>query len=277
MSDHVHGPNCNHGQEQAPQPRQIQVADANQAPPLFKNIANFLRDEKKSTMRTKQGVINGKRIDYFKGKSAVNAILKEGFAKALPKDHSAPKDRAEAMALLNELGKLGFILCVNRGDYIGGKHSARVLGVAPVQELNENNFYVWLYEGAQWRVYLRAGLLLAGVLTAVLFPLWPNFLRLGVWYLSMGVLGLLGVFFGIAIIRLILYVLSIVVMPRGFWLFPNLFADCGVVESFIPFYGWDEPKQKKTAIESSTSTSSAATTDAKPAARAATTIESVDE
>ncbi|ORX61765.1 translocation protein [Hesseltinella vesiculosa] len=277
MSDHVHGPNCNHGQQQQRPAGTVQVNDAQQAPPLFKSIASYLRDEKQSAMRTKQGVINGKRIEYFKGKSAVNALLKENFAKVLPKDQQVPKERSDAIVVLNELGKLGFILCVSRGDYIGEKHSPRQLAVAPTQEMNENNYYVWLWEGPKWGVYLRAGLLIAGILTAVLFPLWPSFLRLGVWYLSMGVLGLLGVFFGIAIVRLILYVLSLIVLPRGFWLFPNLFADCGVIESFIPFYGWDEPKAKKSPSSTSTTVNEkSAGSDVTHSPRS-TTIEAVDE
>lgn len=64
---HVHGPDCNHGDGEG-QVQTINIADANQAPPLYKNIANYLRDHSKSGMRQKQGVFNGKRVDYFKGK-----------------------------------------------------------------------------------------------------------------------------------------------------------------------------------------------------------------
>ena len=68
------------------------------------------------------------------------------------------------------------------------------------------------------------GLLLAGVM----FPLWPPFMRQGVWYLSIGLLGLVGAFFVLAIIRLILWGFSKVI-GKPFWLFPNLFADVGFV------------------------------------------------
>ncbi|KAG0164862.1 Translocation protein S62 [Apophysomyces sp. BC1034] len=243
MSDHVHGPGCNHGS--GGQPQTIHISDANKAPAFVKSTAEYLRDAKKSGMKGRQGVFNGKRVDYFKGKNAVNALLKDSYAKLLPSDRQAFTKREEAYDVLNDLGRHGFILRVERGESIGGKGSPRVLQPVPAQEVKEDAYYMWVWEGSQLKLYVGAAALVATILAAVLFPLWPRSLQLGVWYLSVGVLGLLGVFFGIAIIRLILYIISIVVLPRGFWLFPNLFEDCGVVESFIPFWGWDEPKTKK--------------------------------
>lgn len=71
--------------------------------------------------------------------------------------------------------------------------------------------------------------LVAVMLAAVMFPLWPVTLRLGVYYLSMGMLGLIGLFFVIAIIRLIFYIITIIVASPGIWIFPKLFADVGFV------------------------------------------------
>ncbi|KAI7849655.1 translocation protein Sec62-domain-containing protein, partial [Circinella umbellata] len=214
------------------------------APPFYKATAEFLRDTKKSGLKMRQGVFNGKRVEYFKGKSGVNGVLKEGFAKVLPKDREPVTTREDAIKVMNDLGKHGFILRVNRGDNIGGKGSARVLQPNPQQELKDDGYYMWIYEGSQLKLYLYAALLVVTVLAAVLFPLWPESLRLGVWYLSVGVLGLLGVFFGIAIVRLILYIITIVILPRGIWIFPNLFEDVGIIDSFIPFWAWDEPSAK---------------------------------
>jgi len=67
---------------------------------------------------------------------------------------------------------------------------------------------------------------------------------LGVWYLSIGMLGLIGLFFGLAIVRLIFYVITIIVASPGIWIFPQLFADVGFVESFIPLWEWDIPKKR---------------------------------
>ncbi len=107
-------------------------------------------------------------------------------------------------------------------------------------------------------------LLLAIVLVGVMFPLWPSSLRLGVWYLSMGGtfhlllflvqrtssffiyhihsqgVGLIGALLVLAVIRLIFFAISLVLpfTRPGVWLFPNLFADVGVIDSFIPLWGW---------------------------------------
>ena len=58
-------------------------------------------------------------------------------------------------------------------------------------------------------------------------------------------LGLFGLLMVIAVIRLIFWVITIVAVPPGIWIFPNLFADVGFVESFIPLWAWDEPPAKK--------------------------------
>lgn len=153
------------------------------------------------------------------------------------------------------MGKFGFILRVDRGDSIGGKGSPRILQPNPVQEIKEDGYYMWIWEGSQFRLYIGAALLVATILAGVLFPLWPNFLRMGVWYLSVAVLCLVGVFFGIAIVRLALYIITYPVLPRGFWLFPNLFEDVGIIESFIPLYGFDPVKEEKKSKKSSNSSS----------------------
>lgn len=90
-------------------------------------------------------------------------------------------------------------------------------------------YYAWFYEGSQWTTYAGGALMVAVMLAGVMFPLWPPTMRLGVWYLSIGCLGLVGLFFAIAIVRLILYIITVVVASPGIWIFPKLFADVGFV------------------------------------------------
>lgn len=115
--------------------------------------------------------------------------------------------------------------------------------VEPQQDAQDQFHYVWFYEGAQWRTKLYAIAALAGIMAVVLFPLWPFWARKGVWYISMGCLGLVGAFFGLAIVRLILYVITYTLGPSpGIWLYPNLFADVGFFDSFRPVWDWRETK-----------------------------------
>ncbi|OZJ02069.1 hypothetical protein BZG36_05256, partial [Bifiguratus adelaidae] len=232
-----------HG-EHTHQPTAIQAGEPSKAPADVVIAAKYLRDVKKSGLKMRSGVFNGKRFDYFKGKSALNALLRPSYASSTPNTRRPITTREEATKMVFDLGINGFFLHVERGEP-PQKGSPRPLQPHQMQAVNEDWYYMWLWEGSQTMQYLMAAGLVAAVLAAVMFPLWPPILRDGVWYLSIGVLILLGVFMGIAVVRLILYVISLAVLPRGFWLFPNLFADCGVIESFIPLYGWDEPKKAK--------------------------------
>lgn len=115
------------------------------------------------------------------------------------------------------------------------------------QEAHDDMYYVWLYEGPQWRTKLIAGGVLALILAVVFFPVWPYKLRLGVWYLSMAALGVLGLFFTMAIFRLILFIITMFTHPPGLWLYPNLFEDVGFFDSFRPVWAWQETKESKKA------------------------------
>lgn len=89
---------------------------------------------------------------------------------------------------------------------------------------------------------LKIVLIVSIGITLVLYPVWPYKMRVGVYYLSYGVLGLLAAFFVMAILRYVLYLLTLPVCKYqgGFWIFPNLFEDCGFFDSFKPLYGFGE-------------------------------------
>jgi len=99
---------------------------------------------------------------------------------------------------------------------------------------------VWFYEGSQIKQKLYALGALVVVFFVIMFPLWPLKMRLGVWYLSMGMLGLIGLFFAMSIFRLILFAVTMFAVPPGLWLYPNLFEDVGFFDSFRPVWGWQE-------------------------------------
>ncbi|KZT53110.1 translocation protein [Calocera cornea HHB12733] len=217
---------------------------ANQAtaPPEHRTVAHWLRS--KSGQKTRVGVLDGQRKDYFKGSAAVKALLSPAYAKLkkVPKVTS----EAEAQALLGQLNAKGFFLRVQRGDKVTStKKSPRALQVIRQQAFLAPEYYVWLMDGSPLMIYLGAAGMVAVVFAGVLYPLWPLSMRIGAYYLSMALLGLLGLFFAMTIVRLILYVLTWLILPPGLWIFPQLFADVGFFESFVPLYEWDYPKKKK--------------------------------
>lgn len=198
-------------------------------------------------MKTRPGVVNGQRADYFKGSAAVKAVLSPEYKKL--KNVSQVETEEEAERMLHSLLPFAFFLRVERGPAPPSTSKENVaprpLKVIHMQMFEKDMHYVWLYEGSQlWQRLAGLGLI-ALLLAAVMFPLWPMFLRRGVYYLSLGVLGLFGLLMVIAVLRLIFWVITIVVVPPGIWIFPNLFADVGVIESFIPLWAWDVPPPKK--------------------------------
>jgi len=193
-------------------------------------------------MKVRVGALGGNRIDYFKGKSAIKAVLSPAYAKL----KNVPKitSEEEAQAMLQQVIPYAFFLRVDRGASTGKASSPKVVTINPQQMFKPEEFYAWFYEGSQWTTYAGAAALVAIMLAGVMFPLWPPTMRLGVWYLSIACLGLVALFFGIAIVRLIFYIISVVVASPGIWIFPKLFADVGFVDSFIPLWEWDLPKKK---------------------------------
>jgi len=214
------------------------------APPEVRNVVNFLRN--KAQMKTRTGILGGQRVEYFKGNAAIKAVLSPEYAKL--KNVPPVSNEEEADRMLHSFLPYAFFLRVDRGEAPpAGKDgpAPRPLQVVQMQMFEKDMHYVWLYEGMQLYQKLAGLGLVVALLSLVMFPLWPYFLRRGVYYLSLGVLALFGLLMVIAVIRLILWLITIIVLPPGIWIFPNLFADVGVIESFIPLWAWDVPPEKK--------------------------------
>ena len=160
----------------------------------------------------------------FIGKAAVKALLSPayGSVKNVPKITS----EAEAITVLQQTLPFAFYLRVDRQQAQG---SSKQLNFSQQQMFTSDGHFAWFYEGSQWTTYVGGVAMVVVMLAGVMFPLWPSTLRLGVWYLSILVLALIGIFFGVAVVRLIFYIITMVATPPGIWIFPQLFADVGFV------------------------------------------------
>ncbi|KAK0924138.1 Translocation protein S62 [Friedmanniomyces endolithicus] len=215
-------------------------------------VAAFLRSQ---NLELRTCIFQEKRKDMFKVKRAIRALHSPAYEKARKKNALLPevKDRVTAENTFKLLPLSLLALRVSKVDEKGHEGHAhakkkRVKGlwtvkVEPQQEAGDEFHYVWLFEGSQWKNKLYAVGALALILAVVFFPVWPYHLRLGVWYLSMGMLGLLGLFFAMAIFRLILFLITMFAKPPGLWLFPNLFEDVGFFDSFKPAWAWHEDEK----------------------------------
>lgn len=160
-------------------------------------------------------MLNGKRHEYFKGKHAVKAILSPTYAKVHPASLAPINDEATAVQLLHSIIPFAYFLRVDRTDQsIAG---SKVVQINQVQGFAPEHYYAWLWEGSQLKTVLGGIAMVAVILAGVMFPLWPVSLRIGVWYLSIAVLILIGLFFGLAIVRLIFYIITWFTVPPGIW------------------------------------------------------------
>ncbi|KAJ5081851.1 Translocation protein Sec62 ascomycota [Penicillium alfredii] len=262
-------------QQQQQQTHQVPVTPGSPPDPKALAVANFLRSQ---NLKPRTCIMDGQRKDMFKVKRAIRAIESPAYAKAAGKKNSLlppVTDRASAENVFKLLPLSLLALRVTKVDPHEGHNHAkpknRVKGLWTVkieqhQDTEPMMHYVWLYEGPQWKQKAMAAAVVAGIFAVVLFPLWPMILRQGVWYLSVGMMGLLGLFFAMSIFRLILFCVTVFVVPPGLWLYPNLFEDVGFFDSFKPLWGWQETKKSKKSSKKSKVSESAPTTDAAPSA-----------
>ncbi|RMZ90605.1 hypothetical protein DV736_g2156, partial [Chaetothyriales sp. CBS 134916] len=216
---------------------QVPVNGTVEAKPEAVALAKFLRSQ---NLKTRTCILNGQRKDMFKVKRAVRALQSPAYEKARAKNALLPPvvNEASAKAVLSLLPLSMLALRVTKADpHTGHSHAPakkekRVKGLWTVKVEQQQDFeplmhYVWLYEQQSWTTRIWGGLLILAIFAVVLFPLWPLFMRRGVWYLSVGAMFLLAAFFAMAIFRLILFVITFFAIPPGLWLFPNLFEDEG--------------------------------------------------
>ena len=122
-----------------------------------------------------------------------------------------------------------------------------------------SDVYAWVFDPTPLFKKIIGALMLVGVVLGCLFPLWPDWLRLGVYYLSMGGIIFLISIMGLAIARTILFgiIYGLTLGKHHLWVLPNLTADCGFLESFQPFYTYeyvteDEKKGDKKKTKNNT-------------------------
>lgn len=141
-----------------------------------------------------------------------------------PKNLPRFENRQDAIAVCKELCNYQYLLrCEKRGK---GE-----LGMTRVRDFDESGYFTWIYEGNKTKTHLMTAGLVVGFLFCVCFPIWPTFLRVFVWYMSVTLL--LFIFFLITS-RAMLF-LMVWIVGWEMWFLPNLFDESlGFVDSFKP-------------------------------------------
>ncbi|KAM9903108.1 hypothetical protein OXX79_003558 [Metschnikowia pulcherrima] len=244
-----------HGHSNGTASGESQVPLTQQRSPVVMNVANYLRGN--PTLKMRGGLLNNKEdVEFFRFKRLQRALLSDDYRQksANARNQLLPiPNEQEVAKIFVMLISARLLVPVEKLHY---KDIRKVRGWEPVKEkptlrpigkatLDADAYYAWTYQKPNPYIVLYGFLMLAAVFAVILFPLWPRFMRVGVWYLSMGCLGLLGLFFAMAIVRLIIFVVTFLALPNAFWLYPNLFEDCGFFESFQPLYAWSGTSTKK--------------------------------
>lgn len=217
-------------------------------------VAKLLRHH--SELKQRKGLFQSRQVDFFRYKRFVRALQSGEYVKksqaqpeVYPPVGTAEDDEAGARDVFISLIRAQLVVpCVKLHSAECKDHGLKpskdfpTLILSNKAVLQPDEYYVWNYNPKTLTDYLIVFGVIAGILALVCYPLWPVSMRRGSYYLSLGALGLLGLFFVLAIVRLVIY-LSTLPFTRsqgGFWIFPNLFEDCGVIESFQPLYGYGE-------------------------------------
>merc|ERR1712168_640737 len=210
-------------------------------------------------VKTKNAPVKGgEKVDWFTGQVAVDKLMESDFHKKIEKGKDAPMipDRDSAIALMAFFMKLRLFY---RGETESEPEEKKAerrkkkfrLGLHEDQSFvdSPDAIYMWQFEATHPYTWLSGTAIIIIGFAGVLYPLWPQQLRGGVYYLSWGGLGFVGFVIVLAILRTILFCL-IWLFTGGkhhLWIFPNLTEDCGPIESFFPLYTYKYtgPKVKK--------------------------------
>mmetsp|Transcript_95419 Transcript_95419/g.239143 ORF Transcript_95419/g.239143 Transcript_95419/m.239143 type:complete len:356 (-) Transcript_95419:88-1155(-) len=204
--------------------------------------------------------VGKKKVDYFRGKDFKKFILEStdllakkcqpALNAALPPNGEAPETEKDVERIGDELIQRNFCykamykpINPTKPESGSEKKPAKKwpdrLARTPQQKFDCEGFYVITYEGDSGMQHFLLALIIGGVLLACMFPVWPMWAKVGIWYLSVIFLSL---YFGVLILRMIIFTLFWIV-GFDFWIFPNLNDEyCGFLDSFQPFYSWEKRK-----------------------------------
>ncbi|KAH9487653.1 Translocation protein S62 [Bulinus truncatus] len=133
------------------------------------------------------------------------------------------------------------------------KKEKRLKLVMPEKQFFEdsNEVYVWIFDPVNAKNFMIGLLMVLGAIALCMFPLWPEAVRVGVYYLSVAAAGFVGFILCLVVVRLVLFC-CIWVLTFGkhhFWFLPNLTEDVGFFDSFRPLYKHDIVSKDAKAVE----------------------------
>lgn len=224
---------------------------------LMNEVSKYLQNE----TATIEGKTKEKSIKYFSGGALVDTLMSSSWADA--NDDLHLETRFDAIEFCTGLLSNEFFIALklkSKKRVTDGeskpKKSKKPLKFDVIIDAGEfldspEQFYMWKYSPMGIWAYIIGGGLLLGVIAMALVPVWPGEAQIAFQYITNGSGVIVGVFFALLIVRLILFVL-VWAFSKGiyhFWLLPNINEDkLGIIETFKPLYSLDnyyEEKERK--------------------------------
>ncbi|KAK1348837.1 translocation protein Sec62 [Hamiltosporidium tvaerminnensis] len=111
----------------------------------------------------------------------------------------------------------------------------------------KTDFYIWVTESTSSTNLIISLALIFLSLALVMYQVWPSKLRRCTVYVAYPLMAFVVFLIVLGILRLIIFSITFFTNSPGIWLFPNLFADVGFVDSFIPVWSYHgvDTKPKK--------------------------------
>lgn len=119
----------------------------------------------------------------------------------------------------------------------------------------DEDAYVWIFDPVHPKTFVMGVLVVIAAIAICMFPLWPMNVREYVWYLSVAGAVAIGMLLVLGVVRYIMFAVLWAVSfgKHNFWLLPNLYAECGFLESFVPLYEYEyKGVAKETSDETKT-------------------------
>lgn len=190
-------------------------------------LANYLRSP--YGIKNRSAIEHEKRVDYFKGKRFVECLIE---AKKWPKTLPKITDRSVAAGVAQLMIKAQYF---HRSEKVDGKKGNLVFSQKNFFE--ETGYYTWMFAGNMVWSNVATAAVIAIVIGFTLLPVWPDFAKKILWYISVTFLIVTLIFI---LIRLLLF-LTCWVAGYEFWVFPRLFDESLTFqESFKPVYTFDK-------------------------------------
>lgn len=115
-------------------------------------------------------------------------------------------------------------------------------------KFKKDSSYMWVQETTSHLNILMSIAVIIFSILILMFQLWPSNLKQYASYATYPLLGFMAFMIFMGIVRLIFFSITFFTHPPGIWIFPNLFADVGIKDSFIPvweYHGVDTKPKKK--------------------------------